>query len=161
MALGFQIHPKSMRSRHLKLMGCEKFYHDIKWSLGRLEGEAAAQFEDFACFGSTLGSILVPKSFQNPSEVEPKPSKMEFGKAFRLRARPGGELGVSRGELGASRDSFWDDLGWQNAFQIHEKSSWKNEAFWEAFFPSFQVILVLIWEVKSINLETVLSNTEI
>ena len=73
-----------------------------------------SQEADFVCFRTTLRSMLVPKSFQNPPQIEPKTSKIEFGKPFWLRARSGGARGVPWGELGVSRASFWDDFELQN-----------------------------------------------
>ena len=81
------------------------------------------------CFGITLRSMLVAKSCQNPSKMKPKPSKIEFGKPFWLGARPGGTPGVPWGQLGVSRASFWDDLGFPNSFKISQKSTSKNDAF--------------------------------
>ena len=78
--------------------------------------------------------MLVPKSFQNPLQIEPKPSKIEFGKPFWLRARSGGAPGVPWGELGVSRTSFWDDFGLPNASKLGEKSTSKNDAFRETIF---------------------------
>jgi hypothetical protein len=72
--------------------------------LGERGESMRSQETDFVCFGSPLGTILVSKSFQNPSQMEPKPPKIEFGKPFWLRVRPEAVLGVSWGGLGASRD---------------------------------------------------------
>ena len=88
-----------------------------------------SQEADFVRFGSTLGSILVPKSFENRSQMEPKLPKTEFWKPFWLQVCSGGAPGVPWGELGVSRASFWDGFGLPNSSQINEKSTSKNDAF--------------------------------
>ena len=88
-----------------------------------------SQEADFVCFGSTVGSILVSKFSPNPPKMDAKPPKIEFGKPFWVRVRPGGVPGVSWGGLGGSRDSFWGDFGLPNSSKINAKLSLKNDAF--------------------------------
>jgi len=92
-----------------------------------------SQETDYVCFESTLGTILVTKSFQNPFKMEPIPLTIEFGKPFWSRGHPGSIPGVSWGEVGGSRDPFWDGSGLPKSSKIQKKSRQKTMRFENSF----------------------------
>ena len=82
---------------------------------GRLEagGEETSGYQeaDFIHFGRTWEPMLVPKSSQNPSQSDPKASKIECGRPCRLQMRsgdaPGLPWGDSEGVPGLILEGFW------------------------------------------------------
>ena len=88
---------------------------------------------DFVCVGSTLGSVLVPKSFQNRSPMGLQPPKIEFGKPFWLQACPGSVPWVPGETWGCPGPLFGTVFGLPNPSKIGEKLTSKNDSLSETF----------------------------